>query len=204
MLIKEIVSDKTLEGAIEKAIIKLNTTEENIFYKEEEVESKLFKAKKVEIIVFLKEEIIDLINGHLKDLLKLMNLIAKTEIKIINNVIIIDLYVDNSSIMIGKGGKTLYAFDTLIKTFLKNKLGVYVDVEFDICNYRENKNNKLLKEVKKIANEVLISKSDRKLDAMPSEERKLIHNFLKDYPELESESEGTGFNRCVIIKYVRK
>lgn len=204
MLIKEIISDKTLEGAIEKAVIKLNTIEENLFFKETEIEGKLFKAKKVEITVFLKEEIIEMINEHLKDLLNLTNNTAKIETKIINNVIIIDLDIDNSSIMIGKGGKTLYAFDTLLKTYLKNKLGIYIDVEVDICNYRKNKKDKLLKEIKQIANEVLISKNDKILDAMPSEERKLIHNFLKDYPELKSESEGTGFNRYVIIKYVGK
>ena len=45
-------------------------------------------------------------------------------------------------------------------------------------------------------------KSSIEVDPMAPHERRIIHEFLSDMPDLETESKGEGANRRVVIKYI--
>ena len=44
-------------------------------------------------------------------------------------------------------------------------------------------------------------KSSVAVDPMPPHERRIVHEFLAEMPDLETESEGTGDKRHIVIKY---
>ena len=44
-------------------------------------------------------------------------------------------------------------------------------------------------------------KSSVAIDPMPPHERRIVHEFLAEMPDLETESEGTGDKRHIVIKY---
>ncbi len=45
-------------------------------------------------------------------------------------------------------------------------------------------------------------KSNIEVDPMPAFERRIVHEFLSDATDLKTESQGEGFARRVIIKYI--
>ena len=60
----------------------------------------------------------------------------------------------------------------------------------------------LEKNVKKIARDVTLSKTNVKLDPMSAYERKIVHSALQGFKYIKTESEGKEPNRCVVIKYI--
>ena len=55
---------------------------------------------------------------------------------------------------------------------------------------------------KKLAREVQKTKMDVKMDSMNSYERRLVHEILKDFKGIKTESEGEEPNRSVVIKSI--
>jgi spoIIIJ-associated protein len=45
-------------------------------------------------------------------------------------------------------------------------------------------------------------KSKIDVDPMPPHERRIVHEFLSGMPDIQTESEGTGPNRHIVIRYV--
>jgi predicted RNA-binding protein Jag len=45
-------------------------------------------------------------------------------------------------------------------------------------------------------------KSNIEVDPMPAFERRIVHEFLSDATDLKTESQGEGYSRRVVIKYV--
>ena len=71
----------------------------------------------------------------------------------------------------------------------------------DASNYKRKKEQNFIKEIEKIIKEVLETKIDVKLDPMNSYNRRIVHNLVSDYENLETESVGEEPNRYTIIKY---
>lgn len=204
MLEKYKFSGKNLEDALNNCYKELDTTIENIYYIETKTEAKLFKAKKVEIEVIKKEDIINYLKDFIETIAKYMNLDINYEIKEDENYFNILLVSSNNSLLIGKDGKNLNALQIILRQAIKNIGNYNIKVSLDASNYRAKKINNLEREVKKIAKEVLKTKIDAKLDPMNSYQRRSIHKLISEYENLETESIGETPNRYIVIKYVEK
>ena len=55
---------------------------------------------------------------------------------------------------------------------------------------------------KRLAKQVLRSKVAVKLDPLPADERKVIHQVISEMDHLKTESQGEGKNRFITISYV--
>ena len=113
----------------------------------------------------------------------------------------INVDLNPASIFIGKGGDVLDAFEVLISAILQRATNTHWFVEFDINNYRTEKNYILKEIAKKAAHRVLVLKTPVRLEPMSSRERRIIHSEIALYPDLISESEGSEPRRYVVIKY---
>ena len=112
----------------------------------------------------------------------------------------INLFSENSSILIGKNGRTLDAMQLLIKNSILNKTGFRVNVIIDVEDYKEKVNKNLEYTVKKIAYEVRKTGIEAKLDPMNSYERRIVHNAIGKIKGVSTKSEGEEPNRCVVIR----
>lgn len=193
---------KTEEEALNKAMVELNCEQNNLIYKTEFVEGKLFKSSKTIVNVVQKSDIKEYINIYFKELSKNIGIDIETEILYKNDSFNITLLTSNNSLLIGKNGKNLNAIQNLIRQSLKVKTDMPIKVNIDISNYKEKKLKTLEREVKKIAKEVQISKVDVSLDPMNSYERRYIHNAINEMKNITTESEGEGKERHIVIKYV--
>ena len=96
-------------------------------------------------------------------------------------------------------GKTLNALQRLIKLTIQNKYNENIKIRVEISNYRKNQEDQLKRKIKKIAKDVIKTKMDIKLDPMNSYQRRIVHEVIKEYSELKSESIGESPNRYIVI-----
>lgn len=202
MLNKYTYEDKTIEKALKKCLNDLNVNKDDIYYKEEIQKGSLLKASKAIIEVIKKDDIKILINNFIKEIGKYINLTIKTDIYFTDENIKVILDSENNAVLIGKNGKMLNSIQTLLKKHIENETSMNLKVYIDIENYKQKKIENLEKNVRKIINEVLLTKIDAKLDEMNSYERRIVHNIVSEYDFIISESFGETPHRYVVIKYV--
>lgn len=190
---------KTYEDALQKAINELNLNEEDIIINEKEKKQGIFN-KKIEIEIMKKTDIINEVNDFLIETINLMGIDTQIEIKIRNNTINMRMFSNNNPILIGKNGQTLAALQTIIKQMLLIKYNVKMNILLDVENYKEKQIKNIEYLAKRVAKEVSTTKIEAKLDPMNSYQRRIVHNTLTSFKDIETESVGIEPNRYIIIK----
>lgn len=193
---------KTEEETLNLALKDLNELEENLIISKETTEGNLFKSKKCKLSIIKKNDINLYIKEYLKKLSELLGLDIKVELRVESDIYNIQLISNNNSILIGKDGRTITAMQTLLRQSIEKKIHQNIKINIDVANYKNKKIKRFESEIKKIAKEILNSKIDVSLDPMNSYERRIVHNIINNYENLETESIGEGKERHVVIKYI--
>ena len=192
---------KTLEEAYEKCIKQLGYKKEELYVKETQTETKIFKQKRYIVEAIPKQTIINYIRNYIKELDNSFNIGIKSEINEQDGIIKVVLASDNNPILIGKEGKNIEAIQALLRNSIKNQIGINIKVNMDASNYKRKKEQNFIKEIEKIIKEIEETHIDVKLDPMNSYNRRIVHSLVSNYENLETESVGEEPNRCTIIKY---
>lgn len=195
---------KTKEEALEIILNNTGLKQDDFFLKSEFIEGKLFKSSKYIVSALKKDDVKIYIGEFINNLSNLLNINITSEILFNGESFNVTLVSDNNSILIGKEGKTLNAIQVILRQAIKQEAGISLKVSVDVGNYKLKKMKNIEREVKQIAKEVEQSKLDATLDPMNSYERRLVHNIINEYPNLETESFGEGKDRHVVIRYVEK
>lgn len=198
----KVFEGKNLEELITESLASLELKEEEVTINKEEIKSGLLKKINYKISIYTLTDIQNYVKEYLANLTKLMGLDVTFESKIRDQQIIIKMYSDNNSILIGKDGRTLSALNLIVKQLLSNNYKIYPHIILDVENYKEKQELNLERLAKKLAREVVKTKVDVKLDNMNSYERRIIHNTLSNNKKVSTISEGEEPNRHVVIKYV--
>lgn len=193
---------KNLDELKNKAFSDLNASENELFLKIDEEFVGILKKKKYILYVLIKEDVMKYIKNYIYDIAKYMGINVNAEIKLRDNMILINLFSEDCSVLIGKNGKTLESLQTLIKNTILVKTGIKINIFLDIENYKEHSNIKLESHIKKIAKEVKMSGIEVKLDPMNSFKRRIVHNAVSSVNGVSSKSEGEEPNRYVIIRKI--
>ena len=192
----EIKKDQNIENEIKKTI---NCKMEDIIYKEIETKKTLFNTKK-KYLVIEKKEIIECIKNEFNNITNLMNIETKIEVNEQNNDFFVKMDSKYNAILIGKNGKTLKSLLVVINKKIQKETKMYIKIILDIGNYKE-KNEKMLEIMAlKIADEVIKSGIEVKLDSMNSYQRRIIHNVLNNNNKIKTISKGEEPNRYIIKK----
>ena len=198
----KVFEGKNLEELITESLATLELKEEEVIINKEEIKSGLLKKINYKISIYTLTDIQNYVKDYLANITKLMGLDVTFESKIRDQQIIIKMYSDNNSILIGKDGRTLSALNLIVKQLLSNNYKIYPHIVLDVENYKEKQELNLERLAKKLAREVVKTKVDVKLDNMNSYERRIIHNTLSNNKKVSTISEGEEPNRHVVIKYV--
>ena len=191
---------KNLNELKEKAFSELNASENELYIRETEEVKGLLKTKKYKLEILTKDDVVKYIKNYIIDVAKNMGITVNIEAKKRENYIQINLFSENSSILIGKNGRTMEALQYLIKNSIFNTTGFKINVILDVEDYKEKINKHLEYNVKKIAREVRKTGVDAKLDPMNSYERRIVHNAVNEIKGVSTISEGVEPNRYVVIK----
>ena len=190
---------KTYEEAVEKALEELKVTEENLTIKVLESKQGLLK-KLVKVEVININDVIDYLKESVKEITELMNIKVNLEVRRREDTITITIFSDNNSILIGKNGKNIQAFQNIIRQIVPNSINEKYKIIIDVENYKEKRLITIERLAKRIAREVKSTKVEAKLDPMNSYERRIVHNVLTNNKFVYTESEGEEPNRYVVIK----
>ena len=195
------VEGKVKEEILNEFLTENNIEEKDILFVATEENGGLFKGKKVKLNIVKKEDIANYIKEFFDNIAALMNLEIKTNVEIEEDIFKVSIDSTDNCILIGKDGRILKALQIILKQAIVKTCDFNIKVNLDIGNYKEKKLKHLEVLTRRLANEVIKTKVDVKMDSMNSYERRYVHNIIGEYTMLTTKSEGEEPNRYVVIKY---
>ena len=198
------VSTKTVDEAVTKALIELETTSDKLEYEVVERGSAGFLgigAKPAVIRAKRKERVEDRAIHFLNQVFDSMNMevsitaVYNAEEKEMN----INMEGTDMGILIGKRGQTLDSLQYLVSLVVNKKKDDYIRVKLDTENYRERRKETLETLAKNIAYKVKRTKRAVSLEPMNPYERRIIHAALQNDKYVVTRSDGEEPFRHVII-----
>ncbi|MCI9595304.1 MAG: protein jag [Lachnospiraceae bacterium] len=202
------VSAKTVDDAITKALIELETTSDKLVYEIVDKGSAGFLGigAKPAIIRARKEVTLeDKATGFLKQVFDAMSLPVEIEISYNDEEkeMSINLSGEDMGILIGKRGQTLDSLQYLVGMVVNKGSEGYIRVKLDTENYRSRRKETLETLAKNIAYKVKRTKRSVSLEPMNPYERRIIHAALQNDKYVTTRSEGEEPFRHVVIALKR-
>ncbi len=194
---KELVDIKIIEenkksffDILAPKVIKVELKEKEAKKPEEfeiETTDEELRIAKIKIEKFLKEFVEKLNNG------------ANYNIEIKDKCLYISIKGENVGNLIGYRGDALYALENILKAIANQNTENRVIVRLDIEGYKEKRIKTLQEFAEKKAKIVEKTGKIITLEPMKPYERKIIHSFLQDNPNVETRSIGQEPKRRIVI-----
>lgn len=198
------MTGKTVEEALKHALDELNLTKDKVDVEVIDEGSKglfnLIGTKPAKVRVTAKPDSLDDTKTFLVSVLRSMDINADIDIKEENDIININLKGPKMGLVIGYRGETLDSLQYLVSLVVnKNHENSYKRVVLDAENYRQKREETLIKVAQKTAYKVKKSGRPYKLEPMNPYERRIIHSALQEYTDIKTYSEGEEPFRRIII-----
>jgi spoIIIJ-associated protein len=107
---------------------------------------------------------------------------------------------DETGLLIGKKGETLSSLQTVLGVLLKGKVGEWNRVVVNIGDYREKEEEYLRNLAISTADRAKETGQPQNLYNLKPWQRRIIHLALSEDSSIETESEGEGEERYLVIK----
>lgn len=114
--------------------------------------------------------------------------------------LILDITGDDLAVLIGRHGRTLDSIQFLVSAIVRRKLGYRYPVVVDVEGYKSRQRQKIESIAKSAANRAVSQDRDIPMRPMTPYERRIVHITLRDDVRVETESEGEGSERHVVVK----
>jgi spoIIIJ-associated protein len=111
----------------------------------------------------------------------------------------VDIVGPDLGVLIGRRGDTLQQFQYLVTLLVNKRVGGFNRVVVDVGGYKRRREEALLGLADRMAERVAQSHRPLPLEAMPPNERRVIHLALREHPDVYTESQGEGEARKVVI-----
>jgi spoIIIJ-associated protein len=129
---------------------------------------------------------------------------ASVEVSDDGETILGTLVGDDLGLFIGRHGSTIDAVQHLaFKVAAQAEGGPAPRVVIDAAGYRERRAQALHRQADQAAEDALRTSRPVALDAMNAMERKVVHEYLKERPGVETYSEGTEPDRHLVVAPLR-
>lgn len=195
-------TEKTLEEALKSAARDKGVSVEELHYNVlEEKSGFLGVGRSVEIEAYCEKDVENFIVSYIQQYFDNAQLDGQVDIENDNGFYRITVNTSNNAILIGKAGKTLQAFNRLVKAAASAEFKKRVGLLIDVNGYKEDRYEKITKMAIRVAKDVRRTKIDATLDPMPADERKAIHNALANMEDITTQSTGEGATRRLQILY---
>ncbi len=115
----------------------------------------------------------------------------------------VELQGNALGMLIGRRGDTLDAIQHITNYSVNHGQGKRVRINVDAENYRQKREESLVRLANKVAGKVVKSHRNITLEPMNAYERHVIHAALQDYPDVTTYSTGTEPGRRIVVAYSR-
>ena len=172
-------------------------TEKHVKNEKVEKPEKVEKIEKIEKLAHTEQE--KEISEKVAFFVEKMKLDIKYKIRRVKErLYVVEFFGKDNALIIGQKGKTLNSFEYLLNSMIKN-----CKIEIDVEKFKEKRNDTLRVLAKRMAEKVSKTGKTVRLNAMPPRERKVIHEVVNKYPDLDTFSEGRDPKRYIVIKKKR-
>ena len=139
------------------------------------------------------------LNAFLAEFVEKLNNGTAYKIEIKEKCLYITISGDNVGNLIGYRGEALYALESILKVIANQKSENRVIVRLDIEGYKEKRVKTLEELAERKAKIVEKTGKIITLEPMKAYERKIIHSFLQENPNVETRSIGQEPKRRIVI-----
>jgi len=140
----------------------------------------------------------------LQHILRYMNIHASVQVRSTSPLVLnIQGIHQNLGLLIGRRGETLAALQLLVNLIVRNRTKRHMRIVVDAENYRQRREENLRSLAFRVAHQVRLNRRSVALEAMPPNERRIVHMALADYKDISTESIGEGDERRVVISLKR-
>ncbi len=195
-------SAKTVDKAIEEALLELNAAREDV---EIEVISEGsrgflgFGSKDAVVKVSEKFNPEKIAKNFLREMFIAMGIIVNIETQLKDKQLLINLTGDDMGILIGKRGQTLDSIQYLVNLVVNKGNAPYLSITIDTENYRQRRKETLESLAYNLAKKVRQTGKKVVLEPMNPYERRIIHSSLQNNRYVTTYSEGEEPFRNVVI-----
>ncbi|NJD03941.1 MAG: protein jag [Ruminiclostridium sp.] len=193
---------KTVNEAVNLALDELNASPDNADIEVLDEGSKgLFGigSKVARVRVSLRNVQSSLGEGFLTDVFSKMKISVDIETEEDEETILLKIKGKDSGIIIGRRGETLDALQYLTSLVVNKNREEYKRVTVDIENYRQKREETLVRLANRLAERVVRYRKNVTLEPMNPYERRIIHSSLQNNKMVETYSVGDEPNRKVVI-----
>jgi spoIIIJ-associated protein len=136
----------------------------------------------------------------LERILELLGFQATVEEQPIEDGLLLDIKTDDSGRLIGRQGQTISDLQYILNRMLFQQDQNVPRVTVDVGGYRTQAREALIKRAKEAAEKVRKNKDIVELEPLNSFERRIVHQAIKDDPDIETHSvEVEGTDKKVIL-----
>ena len=157
-------------------------------------------GEEAEVEVLAKESVAEEAREALQSILDKMGFLAVAEIKSSDaENVSLDVKGEDISRIIGKEGGMLKALETLVGAIVWKTFKSPVRVSVDAGGYREKRVRALERLASDVAEEVAKTGQESVLPPMEAADRRTIHLYLANNPQVTTYSKGEGRDRRLVV-----
>jgi spoIIIJ-associated protein len=112
---------------------------------------------------------------------------------------VLNIEGNDLGVLIGRRGETLHDLEFITRLLVQQRAKGMVKLSVDVENYRGRRERQLRELGLRMAERVQASKQPITLEAMPPNERRIVHLALRDHATVTTQSIGEGEHRRVMI-----
>ena len=146
-----------------------------------------------------QEAAIDRVRDLLEQVNTALDLEAEVEVNEEDGQIRGVLHGDDLGLFIGRHGQTIDAVQHLAFKVAAQGRSPAPRVEVDAAGYRDRRRQALERQADQAAADAVRNGRPTALDSMSANERKVVHEYLKDRDDVETYSEGTEPDRHLVV-----
>jgi spoIIIJ-associated protein len=147
----------------------------------------------------IPEEPIERVEALLEEVLDALELESTLEVIEHDDEIEAKIDGDELGLLIGRRGQTIDAVQLLCYRVAFRGRGDRKRVSVDASGYRQRRRETVERQGDRASERALETGKEIELEPMTANERKMVHDHLKDRPGIETFSEGEDPDRCVIV-----
>jgi len=142
-----------------------------------------------------------------KKLLSLMgsNASISTEEDKTNDAVLVKINAgDETGLLIGKHGETLYSIQTVIGMMVQKKLGEWIRIVVDVGDWKEKQDERLRSLAFQIVEKTIESGQAQPIYNLTAGQRRIVHMALAENKDVITHSEGEGDDRYLVVEPKRE
>jgi len=112
---------------------------------------------------------------------------------------VLNIVGDDLGVLIGRRGETLRDLEYITRLLAAHQANKPPKLVVDVEGYRTRRERSLRELAKRMAERVQANRQPITLEAMPPNERRIVHLSLHDHPAVKTQSIGEGEHRRVMI-----